>query len=130
MSAQPISGMPLTAILKGHFEGTSTGGAAPTSLPSLEQSLEWKPLANTTIQAGLRQQQYQEFPGVDHELNEALFADWSQKIVDDVTKLAQLASEVKSGLDQANKRETSADLIRKTEEIEKLARDVKQRMKG
>ena len=34
---QPISGAPLTAILKGHFEGTSTGGAAPTSLPSLEQ---------------------------------------------------------------------------------------------
>jgi len=82
---QPISGLPLTAILKGHYEGTSTGSAAPTSLPSLEQSLEWKPMANTTIQAGLRQQQYQEYPGVDHELNEALFADWSQKIVDDVS---------------------------------------------
>jgi hypothetical protein len=37
------------------------------------------------LQAGLRQQQYQEYPGVDHELNEALFADWSQKVVDDVT---------------------------------------------
>jgi hypothetical protein len=82
---QPISGLPLTAVLKGHFEATSTGGAAPTSLPSLEQSLEWKPAQNTTIQAGLRQQQYQEYPGVDHELNEALFADWQQKIVDDVS---------------------------------------------
>lgn len=82
---QPINGLPLTAQLKGHYEGTTVGGAAPTSLPSLEQSLEWKPLANTTIQAGLRQQQYQEYPGVDHELNEALFADWQQKVVDDVT---------------------------------------------
>jgi hypothetical protein len=82
---QPLGALPLTAQLKGHYEGTSVGGAAPTSLPSLEQSLEWKPLQNTTIQAGLRQQQYQEYPGVDHQLNEALFADWQQKVVDDVT---------------------------------------------
>jgi len=82
---QPLGTLPLTAQLKGHYEGTSLGAAAPTSLPSLEQSLEWKPLQNTTIQAGLRQQQYQEYPGVDHLLNEALFADWQQKVVDDVT---------------------------------------------
>jgi len=82
---QPIGQLPLSAILKGHYEGTSDGGAPATSLPSLEQSLVWKPLQDTTIQAGLRQQQYQEYPGVDHLLNEALFADWSQKVVDDVT---------------------------------------------
>ena len=82
---QPIGSLPLSAVLKGHYEGTSTGGAAPTSLPSLEQSLEWKPMQDTTIQAGLRQQQYQEYPGVDHELNEALFADWSQKVVDNIS---------------------------------------------
>ena len=82
---QPLGHLPLTAVLKGHYEGTSTGGAPATSLPSLEQSLVWQPLQDTTFQAGLRQQQYQEYPGVDHELNEALFADWSQKVVDDVT---------------------------------------------
>jgi hypothetical protein len=82
---QPIGQLPLSAILKGHYEGTSDGGAPATSLPSLEQSLVWKPLQDTTIQAGLRQQQYQEYPGVDHQLNEALFADWSQKVVGDVT---------------------------------------------
>ena len=82
---QPIGQLPLSAILKGHYEGTSDGGATPTSLPSLEQSLEWKPMQDTTLQAGLRQQQYQEYPGVDHELNEALFADWSQKVVGDVS---------------------------------------------
>ena len=82
---QPIGSLPLTAILKGHFGGTATGNAPETSLPSIEQSLEWKPLQNTTIQAGLRQQQYQEYPGIDHELNEALFADWSQNIVSDVS---------------------------------------------
>ncbi len=82
---QPIGSLPLSAVLKGHYEGTSTGGAAPTSLPSLEQSLVWKPMQDTTIQAGLRQQQYQEYPGVDHQLNEALFADWSQKVVDNIS---------------------------------------------
>ena len=82
---QPLGALPLTAQVTGHYGGTSLGAAAPTSLPSLEQSLEWKPLQNTTIQAGLRQQQYQEYPGVDHLLNEALFADWQQKVVDDVT---------------------------------------------
>jgi hypothetical protein len=82
---QPIGQLPLSAILKGHYEGTSDGGGPATSLPSLEQSLQWKPLQDTTFQAGLRQQQYQEYPGVDHQLNEALFADWSQKVVDDIT---------------------------------------------
>jgi hypothetical protein len=82
---QPLGQLPLSAVFKGHYEGTSTDGAAPTSLPSLEQSLVWKPIENTTIQAGLRQQQYQEYPGVDHELNEALFADWSQAVVDNIS---------------------------------------------
>jgi hypothetical protein len=82
---QPIGQLPVSAVLKGHYEGTSIGGAPATSLPSLEQSLVWKPLQDTTIQAGLRQQQYQEYPGVDHQLNEALFADWSQKVVDNVS---------------------------------------------
>jgi hypothetical protein len=82
---KPLGSLPLSAVLKGHYEGTSTGGAPATSLPSLEQSLVWKPIESTTIQAGLRQQQYQEYPGVDHQLNEALFADWSQKLVDNVS---------------------------------------------
>jgi hypothetical protein len=82
---QPIGKLPLTAVFEGYYEGSSTGGAPATSLPSLEQSLVWKPVQDTTFQAGLRQQQYQEYPGVDHTLNEALFADWSQKIVGNVS---------------------------------------------
>ena len=60
----------------------------------------------------------------------SLASDRQKKIVEDAARLAQLAGEVKTGVDQAEKNETSADVIRKTEEIEKLARDVKQRMKG
>jgi hypothetical protein len=99
---QPLGKLPLSAVFKGEFSGTSVGGAPGSSMPSLEQSLVWKPLANTTVQMGLRQQQYQEFPGVDHELNEALFADLSQQVLDNVTwhSYAEVLNS-KSLLDQA-----------------------------
>ena len=81
---QPVSGK-LSAVLKGQFQGTTVGGAPAGNLPTLEQSLVWKPVTNTTVQMGLRQQQYQEFPGIDHQLNEALFADLSEKVIDNVS---------------------------------------------
>jgi hypothetical protein len=34
---------------------------------------------------GLRQQHYQDFPGITNQFNETLFADWSQALVPDVT---------------------------------------------
>ncbi len=53
-----------------------------------------------------------------------------KKIVDDTAKLLQLATELKANVDKTTKDEMSLDVIRKAEEIEKLAHDVKQRMKG
>ena len=82
---QPIGNLPLTAILKAHYEQIQMPTAPTGSMPSLEQSLVWKPLAPTTIQTGLRQQQYQEYPGIDNKSNQALFADWSQKITSDLS---------------------------------------------
>lgn len=80
---KPIGKLPVSLVLKGHLTETANPGAGASRLPSFEQSLVWKPVATTTIQAGLRQQQYENFPGIDSELNEALFADWSQKLLDD-----------------------------------------------
>jgi hypothetical protein len=82
---QPLGKLPLSAVFKGEFADTTVGGSPAGSMPSLEQSLVWKPLTNTTVQMGLRQQQYQEFPGIDHELNEALFADLSQQMGDSLS---------------------------------------------
>ncbi len=82
---QPLGKLPLSAVLKSHLTQLSTGNAPGGGLPTFEQSLVWKPLANTTVQMGLRQQQYQEYPGVDHLMNEAIFADLSQRIVDNVS---------------------------------------------
>lgn len=80
---KPIGKLPVSLVLKGHYIETATPGSGSTRLPSFEQSLVWKPMDATTLQAGLRQEQYQNFPGITNELNEALFADWSQKILDD-----------------------------------------------
>jgi hypothetical protein len=82
---KPVGPLPLTAVLKGHEVETATPGTGTTRLPSLEQSLVWKPADDMTLQAGLRQQQYQNFPGITNELNQALFADWSQNILNNVS---------------------------------------------
>ncbi|MEO7029185.1 MAG: hypothetical protein ABI147_07250 [Acidobacteriaceae bacterium] len=53
-----------------------------------------------------------------------------KKIMDETEKLLQLATELKAEVDKTTKDQMSLETIRKAEEIEKLAHDVKQRMKG
>jgi type VI protein secretion system component VasF len=58
-------------------------------------------------------------------------ADDRQKhIVDEAARLLQLATELKESVDKSNKNELSLDVIRKADDIEKLAHDVKQRMRS
>jgi hypothetical protein len=82
---QPLGRLPLSANFKSQLDGVSTGNGPSTSMPSLEQSLVWKPMTDTTLQMGLRQQHYQEYPGVDNLMNEAIFADLSQKVWDNIS---------------------------------------------
>jgi hypothetical protein len=53
-----------------------------------------------------------------------------KKIIDDTARLLQLATELKTDVDKTTKEEMSMDVIRKADEIERLAHDVKQRTKG
>jgi hypothetical protein len=50
--------------------------------------------------------------------------------VEDTTKLLALANELKVAVDKSNKDTLSLDVVRKADEIEKLAHSVKERMKG
>jgi hypothetical protein len=59
----------------------------------------------------------------------ALADDRQKHIVDETAKLLQLATELKTAVDQSNKNELPLDVIRKADDIEKLAHDVKQRMR-
>jgi hypothetical protein len=53
-----------------------------------------------------------------------------KRLVEDSDRLLQLATELKEEVDKSTKNEMSVTAIKKAAEIEKLARDVKDRMKG
>ena len=53
-----------------------------------------------------------------------------KKLVEDTTKLLQLANELKAAVDKSDKNTLSMDVMRKSEEIEKLAHSVHERMRG
>ena len=56
-------------------------------------------------------------------------SDRQKKLVDDTNKLLSLATELKTDVDKTDKNTLSIEVIRKAEEIEKLAHSVKERMK-
>jgi type VI protein secretion system component VasF len=53
-----------------------------------------------------------------------------QDIVDQTTKLLVLAQELKADVDKSSKDQLSTSVIKKAEEIEKLAKSVKDKMKS
>lgn len=56
--------------------------------------------------------------------------DRQQRLVADTDKLLTLATELKNDVSKTNKDILSVDVIKKADEIEKLAHSVKERMKG
>jgi len=56
--------------------------------------------------------------------------DRQKRLVADTDKLLVLATDLKAQVDKSNKDTLSVGVIKKAEEIEKLARSVKERMKG
>ena len=56
--------------------------------------------------------------------------DRQKRLVDDTEKLFSLASELKQQVGKTDKNTLSVDVIKKADEIEKLAHSVKERMKG
>ena len=53
-----------------------------------------------------------------------------QKLKQDTDKLLQLATELKEYVDKTNENILSVDVIKKTDEIEKLAKSVREKMKN
>ncbi|QHN03900.1 hypothetical protein FTO74_11335 [Granulicella sp. WH15] len=56
--------------------------------------------------------------------------DRQRRLVADTQRLLQLAIELKTEVDKTNQNILSVDVVKKAEEIEKLAKSVKDRMKG
>ena len=57
-------------------------------------------------------------------------SDRQKRLVADTDKLLSLATELKQDVDKTDKNTLSVDVIKKADEIEKLAHSVKERMKG
>ena len=56
--------------------------------------------------------------------------DRQKRLMADTEKLLSLATELKEQVDKTDKNTLSVDVIKKADEIEKLAHSVKERMKG
>jgi uncharacterized protein YlxW (UPF0749 family) len=56
--------------------------------------------------------------------------DRQKKLAEDTDKLLVLATELKQRVDKTNKDVLSVDVIKKADEIEKLARSLKERLKN
>jgi len=56
--------------------------------------------------------------------------DRQKQIVADTQKLVKLANELNAAVEKSNKDTLSLDVIRKADEIEKLAKSLREKMKG
>jgi hypothetical protein len=64
------------------------------------------------------------------EQKRMLMSDRQKRLVEDTDKLLKLTTALKEQVDESNKDILSVDMIKKAEEIEKLAHSVKERIKG
>lgn len=67
-------------------------------------------------------------PRLEEEQAKLRNIDRQKQLVDDTQKLLSLANELKADVDKSNKDTLSLDVVRKADEIEKLAHNVKEKM--
>jgi hypothetical protein len=68
-------------------------------------------------------------PQTEEEQAKLRNADRQKQLIADTQKLLSLANELKADVDKSSKDTLSLDVVRKADEIEKLAHNVKERMK-
>lgn len=67
---------------------------------------------------------------MSHDMAKKANLDRQAQIKNDTEKLLKLSQELKDYVDKSNENMLSLSVLKKAEEIEKLARSVKDRMKG
>ena len=67
---------------------------------------------------------------VEEHMAERRNTDRQRMLVADTDKLLVLAQQLKADVDKSNKDELSIDVVKRAEQIEKLARSVKDKMRG
>jgi flagellar biosynthesis component FlhA len=91
------------------------------------------PLRVSHLAAQFGQQQRPEQSQQEREMEERRQKEANKKRQDDIRedtqKLYQLATELKDAVDKSNEHLLSLDVVKKAEEVEKLAKKVKEKMK-
>lgn len=85
--------------------------------------------ASADMQFERRRQRTPEEEQLERDRVKALNKDRQQKLKNDTDKLLQLATELKQYVDKTNENILSIDVIKKTDEIEKLAKSIREKMK-
>ena len=67
---------------------------------------------------------------IEEHMAERRNTDRQRMLVADTDKLLMLAQQLKADVDKSNKDELSIDVVKRAEQIEKLARSVKEKMRG
>ena len=96
-------------------------GLWQNTVPHLPPELNRYPDSNQANEINSQKDQKQSF--------EAANAERKKQIADDSEKLLKLATDLKTEVDKTNKDTLSIGVIRKADAIEKLAHDVKEKMK-
>lgn len=121
LRAGGVASLALIALLT----GASWAGQQPPSLnpdrPTLSPEANRLPDKNAQMKLNEQQEKQQNFATAN--------AERKKQISDDSAKLLTLAMALKAEVDKTNKDMLSLNVIRKADEIEKLARNVKDKMK-
>jgi hypothetical protein len=96
-------------------------GAPQSSFPHVPPEITRLPDSNQVNAINAKETASQAF--------EAANTERKKQIADDSAKLLKLATDLKTEVDKTNKDTLSINVIRKAEAIEKLAHDVKEKMK-
>ena len=99
------------------------GQSGPMMIPGVSQDRPFDPShKQETPDAGRIRMQEEQAKRVNDERQ--------KKLVSDTAKLYELAGELKEQVGKSDKNTLSVDVVKKAEEIERLARSVKEKMRG
>jgi hypothetical protein len=125
----------LVLVLGGAARGQSTGVSNPTgNLPGITQgpgsgSGRGGQSPNSPISAPA-DTETNISPQTEEAQSKLRNVERQKQLVEDTQKLLSLANELKTDVDKSTKDTLSLDVIRKADEIEKLAHTVKEKMRG
>ena len=67
---------------------------------------------------------------MEHDREKRMNKERFDNVKKDTDKLLELATELKQNVDRANEHTLSVDVIKKADEIDKLAKQIREKMKG